>query len=87
MAVATRKECVSILADTNTFDAAGEFELVLVGGSAAAALSIGVGGTEVMALAAAIGTTERSPCIRITPGTTVTVALTGTGAKAFAVWK
>lgn len=86
MAVATRNENVSILANTNTFNGPGRFKLVLVGGSAASTVSIAVNGSELISLAAVIGDTAVSPCIKLGPHE-ATVTLAGTGAKAYAVWE
>lgn len=87
MAAATRKENVSILANTNTISDRGQCKFVLVGGSTDATLSISIDGTEIIALAARPSETAVSPCIRFKVNSDPVVALTGTGAKAFAVWE
>lgn len=82
-----RKQNVTTLADASTFSIMGSFRLVLTAGSANATLTLTVGGVEIMALAAVTGTTEHSPCLFGRDNETATVALSGTGAKAFAVWE
>lgn len=86
MAVATRKENVSILANTNTFDGPGKFRLLLVAGSDAASVSLTVDGVVMTTLAAPTNTSECTPCI-ILGSRTATVALTGTAAAAYAFWE
>lgn len=83
-AIAFKENCAPI-ADTNTLAGPAEFKLVLVGGSANAALTMTVGAVETMALSAVIGDTASSPRLKLGEGITATFALAGTGAKAFAI--
>lgn len=85
MAVATRRENVATLADTNTFDSSGEFTLVLVGGSDTATVSLSVGGSVVIAISALASTTISIEDLKIKG--VVTVALTGTAPKAYAIFE
>lgn len=86
MAVATRKESISTLANTNTFSGPGEFSLLLVGGSDEATVTLSVGGSDMISLAVPTGESMCTPCLSI-GSVEVTVALTGTAAKAYAIWK
>ncbi len=87
MAEATRKENIAILADTNTITGSAEFQLVLAGGSANAALTLTVGGSVIMTLKAIAADTITSPCIKLGDGIVGTIALSGTGAAAYAVYE
>ena len=88
MAVATRYENVSTLADTNTFEGPGRFFPVLVGGSDTATLSLKIGSDVVISLKALAGTTATTMApIKIGGGITITVAITGTTPAAYAVWE
>lgn len=86
MAEATRKENIMILADTNEIKGPATFNIQLTAGTGAAAyLTLTVDGVKILGLRALAGTSVKNcECIHLGDSTAV-VALTGTGAEAYAV--
>lgn len=86
MAVATKKENVFILANTDTIESQGNYIFVLTAGSGAASLTVTVGGSVILTLKALANETKSiSAPIRLGNSVVATIGLTGTSPVAYAI--